>query len=360
MDLKEFGRQFKEERLRQGLELTEVMGKTKISRVSLEAIEEGDERALPHFVYAKGFVKNYARFLGLDADKMGNAMAQIYTSHDDATSNEQLALTDARKLPAVKSGFPRHFLFLAAILFLVFAAACLWFFRVPLQQVLFPLSEQESLTTQPSSDVGRVLPGTGTELGATGHVFEEKPLADALDARFDDVPSPLGALPPASPEVDPKLGVAPGPVSDSPLQAPVSGVSSGDGTDGQSQLDPSRSTLSVEPSQQAPAPSPIFDVLDSRASAQESPVVKPQVPPVPVPGDRTMEIRAVQNCWLSAQADGGRIRDAFLRPDERLVVSFEKKLELKLGNAGGVELFLDGRPWPLQAKSGEVMVLRFP
>lgn len=360
MDLKEFGRQLKEERLRQGLDLTEVMEKTKISRVSLEAIEEGNERALPHPVYAKGFVKNYARFLGLDADKMGNAMAQIYTSHDDATSDEQLALSDARKLPAVKSGSPRRLLFLAAILSLAFAAACLWFFRVPLQQALFPLSEQESLATQPSSDVGRVLPGTGAELGATGQalpLFEEKPSTDALDARPDDVSSPLAAPPPASPGVDPKLGVAPGSVSDSPLQASVPG---GDGADRESQLDPSRSTRSVEPPQQASAPSPAFDVLDSRASARENPVMEPQVPPVPVPGERTMEIRAVQNCWLSAQADGGRIRDAFLRPYERLVVSFEKKLELKLGNAGGVELFLDGRPWPLQAKPGEVMALRFP
>jgi len=49
-----------------------------------------------------------------------------------------------------------------------------------------------------------------------------------------------------------------------------------------------------------------------------------------------------------------------LRPDERFVVSFEQSLELKLGNAGGVSLYLDGSPWPLDARSGEVLVLRFP
>ena len=46
------------------------MEATKISRVILLALESGDRSSLPHPVYTKGFVKSYARLLGLDADEL--------------------------------------------------------------------------------------------------------------------------------------------------------------------------------------------------------------------------------------------------------------------------------------------------
>ena len=46
------------------------MEATKISRTNIVAMEGGDRSALPLPVYAKGFVKSYARYLGLDADEL--------------------------------------------------------------------------------------------------------------------------------------------------------------------------------------------------------------------------------------------------------------------------------------------------
>ncbi|MCJ7664751.1 MAG: helix-turn-helix domain-containing protein [Desulfobacterales bacterium] len=48
------------------LEIDEVAGETKIGKHNLQAIEEEDVRVLPAPVYLKGFLRGYARALGLD------------------------------------------------------------------------------------------------------------------------------------------------------------------------------------------------------------------------------------------------------------------------------------------------------
>lgn len=68
----------KEERLRQGLSITAVEKRTKIKRKFLEAIENGDYKALPSESYAVGFVKNYAKYLDLDDYKIGRTFRREY------------------------------------------------------------------------------------------------------------------------------------------------------------------------------------------------------------------------------------------------------------------------------------------
>ncbi|OGP84328.1 MAG: hypothetical protein A2Z08_08100 [Deltaproteobacteria bacterium RBG_16_54_11] len=48
------------------LEIDEVAVETKIGKHNLQAIEEEDVKALPAPVYLKGFLRGYARALGLD------------------------------------------------------------------------------------------------------------------------------------------------------------------------------------------------------------------------------------------------------------------------------------------------------
>lgn len=53
------------ERIKRGLTLDEVAKATKIRSSFLEYIEKGEYKKLPSGTYAHGFVRNYARFLGL-------------------------------------------------------------------------------------------------------------------------------------------------------------------------------------------------------------------------------------------------------------------------------------------------------
>lgn len=60
------GEAFRNERVRRGVSLGDAEHTTRINRAYLEAIEEGRLEALPAPVYTRGFVRLYARFLGLD------------------------------------------------------------------------------------------------------------------------------------------------------------------------------------------------------------------------------------------------------------------------------------------------------
>ncbi|WP_320175554.1 RodZ domain-containing protein [Maridesulfovibrio sp.] len=80
MDLKELGSRLKDERKRQGLTMEQIMEITKVSRVNINAIESGDRKEFPHEVYAKGFIKTYAKALGLDADEIGDEFSRIMGS----------------------------------------------------------------------------------------------------------------------------------------------------------------------------------------------------------------------------------------------------------------------------------------
>lgn len=76
-----FGDRLRREREMRGITLDEITESTKISRRHLEALEGEHFDQLPGGVFNKGFVRAYARFLGLDEDQ---AVADY-----SAASNEQ-------------------------------------------------------------------------------------------------------------------------------------------------------------------------------------------------------------------------------------------------------------------------------
>ncbi len=57
-------------RERKGVDLTRAERETKIRARHLAALESGDVADLPALVYAKGFLRNYSTYLGLDAEEM--------------------------------------------------------------------------------------------------------------------------------------------------------------------------------------------------------------------------------------------------------------------------------------------------
>lgn len=76
-----FGDRLRREREMRGITLDEITESTKISRRHLEALENERFDQLPGGVFAKGFVRAYAHFLGIDEDQ---AVADY-----SAASNEQ-------------------------------------------------------------------------------------------------------------------------------------------------------------------------------------------------------------------------------------------------------------------------------
>ena len=63
------GKILKQKRQEKGLSLEEVKKKTKIKQKYLQLLEEDNFEKLPE-IYARGFIKNYAEFLGLSSAKI--------------------------------------------------------------------------------------------------------------------------------------------------------------------------------------------------------------------------------------------------------------------------------------------------
>ncbi|HSF10626.1 MAG TPA: RodZ domain-containing protein [Nitrospirales bacterium] len=80
---------FRQTRERQRLSLEQIASRTRIQQHHLQALEEEDFASLPAKVFVKGFVRSYARSLGLDED---NAIQLFLTSSSnfyDRTQEEQ-------------------------------------------------------------------------------------------------------------------------------------------------------------------------------------------------------------------------------------------------------------------------------
>src|SRR5437763_6340046 len=69
-ELASFGEELQREREIRGISLKEIADSTKISKRFLEAIERNDHKILAAPVFTRGFVREYARYLGLNAEEM--------------------------------------------------------------------------------------------------------------------------------------------------------------------------------------------------------------------------------------------------------------------------------------------------
>ena len=68
--MSELGRLLREARTARELNLADVESVTRIRQKYLEALENGDFASLPRGAVARGFLRTYATYLGLDADEM--------------------------------------------------------------------------------------------------------------------------------------------------------------------------------------------------------------------------------------------------------------------------------------------------
>lgn len=70
----QIGQILEKKRLEKGLSLKEVEHATKIRTRYLEGLEREDPTVLPDHVYARGFLKTYANFLGLDGERLSREL----------------------------------------------------------------------------------------------------------------------------------------------------------------------------------------------------------------------------------------------------------------------------------------------
>lgn len=88
------GDELKRTREEKGLSIYDIENKTKIKATFIEAIEKEEFEKIPGRVYVKGFVKNYAKFLGMDS----NQLLQKLNKHFQEGEEEDLLVNSRPQL----------------------------------------------------------------------------------------------------------------------------------------------------------------------------------------------------------------------------------------------------------------------
>ncbi len=89
-ELASFGEELKREREIRGISLKEISDETKISKRFLEALERNDHKTLPAPVFTRGFVRQYSRYLGINAEEMVNRYNYAAAGDDRIEKSTQL------------------------------------------------------------------------------------------------------------------------------------------------------------------------------------------------------------------------------------------------------------------------------
>lgn len=104
-DLKTIGSILRKKREEHGYTLEHVSEITRITLTSLRNIENGNLDALPGLVFVRGFIRNYAKLLGIESDWMTEALSQAYSTrtHAQPTQEQTASMTSLDEPPASKT-----------------------------------------------------------------------------------------------------------------------------------------------------------------------------------------------------------------------------------------------------------------
>jgi cytoskeletal protein RodZ len=322
----------RERREQYGTTLEQVGAALRIRPVFLRAIEDNRYDRLPGPVYALGFVRTYADYLGLD----GEVIAQRFKSEAAGLETKsELSFP----MPSPERSMPGGALLLVALIIAACAYA-VWYYRaagertriervaeVPSQLIPLPppVPEPNAVAESPGPTANAPVP-SGTALGAS------VPAASPSGVQVAAVPpSPAAAPPDVTPAPIAPAGHAPAAVE--PPGAP-------DGRSG--------NPLATLPRPVAPAPTP--------------PTEPPRLPTIPEPpgvvpaldtprvygvtnGPVRIIIKATADSWVQVRdADQAVISMRVLKQGETYRVPDRPGLILRTGNAGGLEITVDGRP----------------
>lgn len=110
-------------------------------------------------------------------------------------------------------------------------------------------------------------------------------------------------------------------------------------------------TAEVSPALPAVSPS-----LAPTPQAESSPELSSPSPPSPAPeAPHILRVRATERTWMRVTIDEQRPKDFLLKPGQEVEWTAQDGFTLTVGNAGGIQLSLDGQPLPPLGKSGQVL-----
>lgn len=309
MDLNEIGTALREGRERKGLSVEAVEEKTKIAPAVITALEEGNRERFPHPVYAKGFVRSYALLLGLDAVELCAHFSREYPVPADTEHPEAHAPQIRVKMH--DSGHVITAVRIVAIFGILALGAVGWYafdvYRSRQPQASAPVEEAN----------------------------QTAPVASAQALPSEPLPAPMTQMQEVAEQSE----------ADKARNASLEAGSLQNSTSAEA----SNATVGSSPASAPEKPQAVSTPADGVALGDAA-------KPMMTGKEHMLRITAHSASWLQARPDD-KVVDYFLRKGESASIGFSKSLSIKFGNAGGVKLELDGKPYPFEAALGEVKTL---
>ena len=296
------GEFFRQVRETKGLTVDEVSSKTRIRSDFVKALEEGNFSKLPDQVFARGFVRSYARSLGLDEEdaiqRFTKSAGAFYEKQDERERLKVRQVEEERKRQANRKAVS------VAI-------------GIAVLTLIFLLSREQS----PVLRIGD---------------SEQAPTAKRNVETVKDEPA-------VAVQADAE------PVAETPKQNETS-------------VSPPPATSAGETRHPYPTPPPI---VASRQEPQTVSVSSPgsdgPLGGISLEGGRAVEdgqlvldLEATELSWVVVQIDNGSPQESLLRPGEKSQWKGQDQFVLTLGNAGGVKAELNGKPQKPFGPSGKV------
>ena len=293
------GDTLRRERLRRGLDLDKVAAETKIGRHQLEAIEANQFDRLPGGVFARSFIRQYARMLQLDDEEILAELKQQFEEPADAAPvAEPQPDEHLPYLPSLADVYDRvrsdssvaAFVWLVVAILVCAGVYSLW-----------------QKTRQPTSQVAAVPAAP-----------RAAPQAAAPMTRMAE-PASLQPKPPAE---------SPKAASLKTYFIPAEVTESG--------------TIRVPSETVQPEP----------AIARE-----PAAKPVGFPAAMRVAFKASEPVWVSIKSDGARTYSGTLEGQESKQFDASRKMTVLVGNAGALAVSLNGKQVGPIGPRGEIRLL---
>lgn len=297
--MSELGVRLRQAREGQGLSLAQAAVDTRILQQSLVALEEGAYQRLHGDVVARGFIRNYAQYLGLPADEM----IELY--------RHEHGVTDKIRVVPVTSPSHSRFYVLPSFFGIFFVTVAL----VGLAYV--------SLNA-----IGRIGSGGSSDVIAS------------LSTATVPPPSPL---PTSTPGAAPQIALVP---TTRPLVVPT--IRSGS--------QPAGGAATTQPAGGVATTRPMGSVATVRptgiallTATQTATAAAPIVVEV-----RIASLHGNESSWVRVQADGNTIYEGVMSVGQRQVFEAQRRILIRAGNPPAVLLTVNGlEQGPLGQVSGQ-------
>jgi len=286
-----FGENLRREREMRGVTLEEISTATKISLRFLDAIEREDFAKLPGGIFSRSFIRSYARYLGLDEERV--------------VAEYQLAAHP-------QADFDLH--------------------RMP---------SGTSSSTSPSARTPLIATLVAVILLAGGYVlFRYAP-------RVSETPAPLPSAPVETAKPAPAPSMPPptssGDTTAVPVAVPPSGAETGTAASGTTTMPNPALNPVGGPAAGLTATTPLNPAAGNPVGTKPA-----------ADTDLVLQVAATESAWLAIDADGKTVLQRVLNPDEVQTLKAHKSFDVTTGNAQAVILTLNGETLKPLGRRGEV------